>query len=70
MNCICPVCRQTDEQTGNDFEDQLDIIRVNLYERTKNMTNSEAARITNESARKIAEQYGIKLTKRTITYAD
>ena len=45
-----------------DFENQLDIIRVDLYERTKGMTNDEAANVTNTNARKIAEQYGIKLT--------
>ena len=52
-----------------DFENQLDIIRVDLYERTKNLTNSEVVRITNENARRIAEQYGIKLTKGSAAYA-
>jgi hypothetical protein len=47
----------------NDFENQLDKIRVELYERTKTMTNSETVCATNENARKIAESYGIKITK-------
>ena len=47
----------------NNYEDQLDAIRVDLYEQTKDMTNSDAARITNEHARKIAEQYGIKMVR-------
>ncbi|MCL1807209.1 MAG: hypothetical protein FWG31_05860 [Oscillospiraceae bacterium] len=46
-----------------DFEHQLDEIRVGLHERTKDMTNSDAVRVTNENAKKIAEQYGIVLTK-------
>ncbi|MCL1996906.1 MAG: hypothetical protein FWG63_11915 [Defluviitaleaceae bacterium] len=53
-----------------DFENQLDVIRVNLNELTKGMPNSEAVRFTNENARKIADQYGIKLTKSTVTYTD
>ena len=50
----------------NNFEYQLDEIRVNLYERTKDMANSDIVRITNENARIIAEQHGIILTKGTV----
>jgi hypothetical protein len=38
----------------NNFEDQLDVIRAELYEETKNMTNADAARFENETARPIA----------------
>jgi len=38
----------------------LDIIRAELYEETKNMTNADAARFVNEIARPIAAKYGIK----------
>ena len=54
----------------NDFESQLDAIRVALYERTKDMTNSEAVRATNENARKIAAQHGIEITKGMIGSAE
>lgn len=54
----------------NDFENQLDRIRVELYERTKTMTNKEAVYTTNENAKKIAAQYGIKIVKSTGATAD
>ncbi|MDR3283898.1 MAG: hypothetical protein LBS97_01825 [Treponema sp.] len=47
----------------NNFEDQLDVIRAELYEETKNMTNADAARFVNETARPIAAKYGIKIIK-------
>jgi hypothetical protein len=47
----------------NNFEDQLDLIRAELYEETKNMTNADAARFVNETARPIAAKYGIKIIK-------
>jgi hypothetical protein len=37
----------------NNFEGQLDVIRAELYEETKNMTNADAARFVNETARHI-----------------
>ena len=49
----------------DDFETQLDQIRVELYEQTKNMSNMDAIRVINENARKIAKQYGIKIVKGT-----
>ncbi|MDR1560582.1 MAG: hypothetical protein LBS84_12995 [Clostridiales bacterium] len=49
----------------NDFEIQLDKIRVDLYEETKNMTNAEAAHEINESTHKLAERYGFKIIKST-----
>jgi len=47
----------------DDFEAQLDKIRVALYEETKAMPNKDAAHITNENARRIAERYGIRIVK-------
>ena len=47
----------------NCFEDTLDKIRVDIYEKTKNMTNYEAVQVTNKNARRIADEYGIKLIK-------
>ena len=47
----------------NCFEDTLDKIRVDLYEKTKKMANYEIVQITNKNARRIADEYGIKLTK-------
>ena len=39
----------------NDFEKQLDIIRVEIYEQTKNMKNAEAAKAANDHGK----AYGI-----------
>jgi len=47
--------------TDNSYEDVLDAIRVDLYEQTKDMTNSDAACVINEHAKKIAEEFGIKI---------
>ena len=47
----------------NNYEDMLDAIRIDLYEQTKDMTNSDAARVTNEHAKKIAEEFGIKIVR-------
>jgi hypothetical protein len=48
----------------NEFENQLNNIRIELYEKTREMTNSEIARLTNENAGRIAAQFGITMTKR------
>ena len=53
-----------------NFEDMLDAIRVDLYEQTKDMTNSEAARVINEHAKKIADQYGIKIVKGVMNHSE
>jgi hypothetical protein len=47
----------------NNFEDRLDVIRAELYEETKNMTNADAARFVNETARPVAAKYGITIIK-------
>jgi hypothetical protein len=47
----------------NDFENQLDKIRVDLYEQTKNMDNSEAVKAANDYGNALAAKYGIKIVK-------
>jgi len=47
----------------NHFEDELDKIRIALYEEFKDMSNEESARIIGERARKIAEEFHIKIIK-------
>jgi hypothetical protein len=43
----------------NNFEDQLDEIRINLYEETKEMDKEEIIRAVNSHAQKIAHEFGI-----------
>ena len=45
------------------FEDQLDEIRLKLYEETANMSKNDAIKFVNDNARRIALKYGIKLIK-------
>lgn len=45
----------------SNFEDELDRIRVELYEELKGLTNAESAKIVGERAKKIAEQYKIRI---------
>jgi hypothetical protein len=47
----------------SNFEDQLEVIRGELYDETKDMTNAEAARFVNDTARPIAAKYGITIIK-------
>lgn len=47
----------------NEFENQLDIIRVELYEKSKGMSNADAVKAANASGRRIAKKYGITLAK-------
>ena len=54
----------------DNFEQQLDSIRVSLYEQTKSMSNSDAACKTNENARMIAEQYGITMLQAVTAYTE
>jgi len=49
--------------TANEFENRLDAIRVKLYEETRHMNNTDAAKATNENGRRIAGKYGIPLVK-------
>jgi len=52
----------------SDFENQIDDIRVEIYERTKDLANNEAANSTNDNARRVAEQHGIKIVKGVIGF--
>jgi hypothetical protein len=45
----------------NNFENQLDAIRVKLYEETKDMDKEEIIRNVNSHAQKIAQEFGIKI---------
>ena len=45
----------------NNFEDQLDVIRVQLYEETKKMDKEEIITNVNSHAKKIAQEFGIKI---------
>jgi hypothetical protein len=47
----------------NNFEDQLDKIRVELYEETKDMAKQDAINHVNNTAKRIAAKYGIKIIK-------
>jgi len=57
----------------NNIEDEIDRIRIKLYEETKNLTHEEHARRSNELAQKLAAQYGFTIgspTSRTKISAD
>jgi hypothetical protein len=43
------------------YEDELDAIRIKLYEQTKDMTSEEHAKFFNNKARQSAEKYGFKI---------
>ena len=45
----------------NNFEDQLDGIRIKLYEETKEMSKEEIIRKVNSNAQKIAYEFGIQI---------
>jgi len=45
----------------NNFENQLDEIRVKLYEETKELDRDDIIRNVNFNAQKIARAYGIKI---------
>jgi len=47
----------------NDFEDQLDVIRIKLYEETKEMDKEGMIRKVNSNAQNIAKEFGIKIEK-------
>ena len=46
----------------NNFEDQLDEIRVQLYEETKDLDKEEIVRTVNAHAQKIAHEFGITVS--------
>jgi hypothetical protein len=45
----------------NDFENQLDAIRIKLYEETKEMDKEDIIRNVNSHAQNIAQKFGIKI---------
>ena len=45
----------------NNFEDQLDEIRIKLYEETKEMNKEDIIRNVNAHAQRIAYEFGIKI---------
>ncbi|GHT62464.1 hypothetical protein FACS1894109_21300 [Spirochaetia bacterium] len=50
----------------NNFEYELDKIRVQLYEETKNMDKASLVKTVNANAKKIADEFGIKIIKNNI----
>ncbi|MDR3047365.1 MAG: hypothetical protein LBU51_07110 [Bacteroidales bacterium] len=50
----------------NNFEDELDKIRVQLYEETKNMDKASLVKTVNANAKKIADEFGIKIIHNNI----
>ena len=44
-----------------DFENQLDEIRIKLYEETKNLEKADIINTVNFDAQKIAHEFGIKI---------
>ncbi|MDR3154276.1 MAG: hypothetical protein LBW85_08425 [Deltaproteobacteria bacterium] len=44
----------------NDIEDEIDAIRINLYEKTKHMTYEEMSKYISDEVTPIYEKYGIK----------
>jgi hypothetical protein len=45
----------------DNFENQLDIIRIELFEETKNMKKDDIIGNVNSHAKKIAQEFGIKI---------
>jgi hypothetical protein len=45
----------------NNFEDQLDVIRLKLYEETKEMDKEDIINNVNSHAQRIAQEFGIKI---------
>jgi hypothetical protein len=49
----------------NNYENELDEIRIKLYEETSNMKKDEIVRMINTHAQKIAQEFGIHIAKKT-----
>ena len=47
-----------------DFENELDRIRIELYEKTKKMKKEDIITNVNLHAKKIAQEFGIKINAR------
>lgn len=51
----------------NNFETELDKIRVKLYEETKHMTVEEHTQYVNDKGRKLASEFGFTIAEPTKT---
>jgi hypothetical protein len=49
----------------DNYENELDKIRIKLYEETNNMKKDEIIGIVNTHAQKIAKEFGIRIVKET-----
>ena len=49
----------------NNYEKELDEIRIKLYEETNNMEKDDIIMLINTHARNIAQDFGIKIAKET-----
>jgi hypothetical protein len=47
----------------NNYEDEFDEIRIQLYEETKNLDKASLVEMVNSNAKKIADKFGIKIVK-------
>jgi hypothetical protein len=47
----------------NNYENELDKIRIKLYEETNGMDKNEIIRLVNSHAEEIARKYGINIIK-------
>ena len=45
---------------SNPVEDELDVIRIRLYEQTKDMTTEERVAYVNSKAEQILKPYGVQ----------
>jgi len=48
-----------------DFENELDMIRLDLYEKTKKMDKEEIIKNVNSHAKKIAQVFGINIINKS-----
>ena len=55
----------TDGGNMINFENQLDDIRIKLYEETKDLDKFNIISTVNSHARKIAQEFGIKIIDKT-----
>ncbi|MDR1930301.1 MAG: hypothetical protein LBQ44_06675 [Treponema sp.] len=51
----------------NNYEDELDRIRIQLYEETKNLDKASLVKAVNAKAKKIADEFGIKIIKTNLS---
>ncbi|MDR3131425.1 MAG: hypothetical protein LBU18_07750 [Treponema sp.] len=50
----------------NNYEDQLDEIRIKLYEEMNGLKKNEIIRMVNSHAQKVAQEFGIHIIKEPI----